>query len=556
MPPLTSRMDAGEGHDGPGAAPAGIHLRCRLPAHPEAWLTLEAIRVEDSWSVFALSGLRTLAPASQAHLPVPWPIEWELQTPPGLVVPYMALSRESKGARLRYGFPLDGTRDTAPEATSAHSACRVRFVSSPQSPPTGDEDGIPGEGFFWPSPQAAVLLPEQDGPFLWLQEAQDPGDPFLDMTVDFFCLSYDWLLLNAGRLTQCLLCGEHRVRLGQLFCQTRCFPLIESQPTRARQLQEWARHRRAFLAIRPTKEEYDEALCPARRVAISPPCEARVAFQMWHLQWLLRGMRGGDAPDFPPSSPELDHRVVAAVKYLSRQRTSVSARFLRHNVLRGVWMALALRAARNSRGRSHWHRMVHLLRDRLGTSGQSGRTVGILSAARARADGLIAELRQRLSQAEAGKSSATDAFLELRRRYTETSHQCEAASQRWHELQTLVAEERQAVAHAQVTERCLRGWERLALQLGWWSQEDASRQMRERLGERLGTSCLPWLNNIRHCSPANRTLRLRRRQHAKNWTVVSGSVGNSLPGMSKCAHNGLPFFTIWGRCWATPCRKE
>ena len=129
-------------------------------------------------------------------------------------------------------------------------------------------------------------------------------------------------------------------------------------------------------------------------------------------------------------------------------------------------MALAFRATRNSRGRSHWHRMVHLLRDRLGTSGQSGRTVGILSAAMARAEGLIAELRHRLSQAEAGKSSATDAFHELRRRYTETSQQYEAASQRWHELQTLVAEERQAVAHAQVTGRCLRGWERLVLQLG------------------------------------------------------------------------------------------
>ena len=77
-------------------------------------MTLEAIRVEDSWSVFALSGLRTLAPASQAHLPVPWPIEWELQTPPGLVVPYMALSREGKGARLRYSLPLDCTQDTAP----------------------------------------------------------------------------------------------------------------------------------------------------------------------------------------------------------------------------------------------------------------------------------------------------------------------------------------------------------------------------------------------------------------------------------------------------------
>ena len=105
----------------------------------------------------------------------------------------MALSREGKGARLRYGLPLDGTQDTAPEATSAHSACRVRFVTSPQPLQDADEDGIPGQGFFWPSPQAAVLLPEQDGPFLWLQEAQDQGGPFLDVPVDFSAFLDRWL---------------------------------------------------------------------------------------------------------------------------------------------------------------------------------------------------------------------------------------------------------------------------------------------------------------------------------------------------------------------------
>ena len=141
---LTSCLDAGDGSGGDDAGTTGLRLRCRSQAHPETWLTLRAIRVEESWSVFSLSQLCTLAPASHATSLEPWPFEWELQRPPDLSVQYMALSREERGARLRYSLPLDCTQDTPPEATSAHSACRVRFVTSPQPPLEMDADVIPG----------------------------------------------------------------------------------------------------------------------------------------------------------------------------------------------------------------------------------------------------------------------------------------------------------------------------------------------------------------------------------------------------------------------------
>ena len=145
---LTSRLDAGDGTGVDGAGAVGLRLRCRAPARPDTWLTLVAVRIDESWSVFSPSPLRTLTPASHANSLEPWSFEWGLHASGDLRVHDMALSREMNGARLRYRLPLDSTQDIPPEATSAHSAYRVRLFTSPQLSEEPEGDTNLGHGVF------------------------------------------------------------------------------------------------------------------------------------------------------------------------------------------------------------------------------------------------------------------------------------------------------------------------------------------------------------------------------------------------------------------------